>query len=89
MIFQLRTPEPSEIVSVESIVFLVERSLIFVHNLHCFGQIKMVSFRTLKYVTLTPRFDRESFLSVFSLVAVVRIGFTKSCILLLGVSAGC
>ena len=39
-------------------------------------------------VTLTPRFELESFLSVFSNAAVVRRGFTKSYILLLGSSAG-
>ena len=44
---------------------------------------------TLNFVTLTPRFDLGSFLSVLSPAAVVRIVFTKSCILLLGTSAGC
>ena len=51
--------------------------------------LKKLELGTLKFVTLTPRFDLESFLSVFSLAAVVSIGFTKSYILLLGTSAGC
>ena len=33
--------------------------------------------RDSEFVTLTPRFDLESVLSVFSLAALVRIGFTK------------
>ena len=87
--FQLRTPEPSEVVSGKSYC-LCRGQEYNVHNLHCFWQHQLPELEpgTLKFVTLTLRFDRESFLSVFNLAAVVRIGFTMSYILVLGTSAG-
>ena len=102
--FQFRTPEPSEAVSVKSYCLCRGQEYI-VHNLHCFWQIRMVSVRSVIDSTdlnLPSRIIRStrglltsctragfSSLSVFSLTAVVRIGFTESCIMLLGISAGC
>ena len=47
---QLRTPEPSEVVSVKSYCLCGGQEYI-VHNLHCFWQIRMVSVRPVTDIT--------------------------------------